>query len=349
MSADTQAVLLLCGSLNQPRVAEPMPLTTAEYNRVAQALQSQSLRPADLLQPGTLDGLAGAAGIDRDRLSALLDRGAAVALAVELWTSKGLWVVSRGDAHYPAHLKQRLKASAPPLLYGVGETRLLAGGGLVIVGSREVDQAGIAFTEEIARRCAIEDTTVISGGARGVDAAAMETALDSGGTAVGVLADSLARAAVAKVNREGLRKGRLALCSPYDPAAGFSVGNAMGRNRQIYALGDAALVVSASANTGGTWAGATENLKHGWLPLFVRVGDEAPAGNRLLVDQGAYPIGGEALPQGSRLVDWMIARRDAEAPARLGAARGRNPAPAADGSAEQLSLPSLVTADGGAE
>jgi predicted Rossmann fold nucleotide-binding protein DprA/Smf involved in DNA uptake len=259
-----------------------------------------------------LDGLAGAAGIDDDRLSALLDRGAALALAVESWTSKGLWVISRGDMHYPARLKQRLKASAPPLLYGVGEARLLASGGLVIVGSREVDQAGIAFTEEIARRCAIEDTTVISGGARGVDAAAMETALDSGGAAVGVLADSLARAAVAKVYREGLRKGRLALCSPYDPAAGFSVGNAMGRNRQIYALGDAALVISASANTGGTWAGATENLKHGWLPLFVRADGDAPEGNRLLIDQGGRPLSQEMLPGNGHLIDWMTGGHGAD-------------------------------------
>lgn len=312
VSADTRAVLLLCGSLNQPRLADPKPLTLTEYNRVAQTLQAHARRPADLLQPGILEALDGAVGIDRDRLAALLDRGAALALAVESWTNRGLWIISRGDTRYPVRLKARLKGSAPPILYGVGEAGLLTDGGLVIVGSRDVDAPGLAFTERIALRCAVEETPVISGGARGVDAAAMETALDSGGRVVGVLADGLAKAAVAKAYREALRKGALVLCSPYDPAAGFAIGNAMGRNRHIYGLGDAALVVSAAANAGGTWAGAIENLKHGWLPLHVHADGDVPQGNRRLIEHGGRPFVEAMTPEGTRLLDWMTAHRPAD-------------------------------------
>ena len=46
-----------------------------------------------------------------------------------------------------------------------------------------------------------------------------------------VLADSLARAAVAGKYRSALRDGRLVLISPYDPDAGFNVGNAMNIHR----------------------------------------------------------------------------------------------------------------------
>jgi predicted Rossmann fold nucleotide-binding protein DprA/Smf involved in DNA uptake len=54
-------------------------------------------------------------------------------------------------------------------------------------------------------------------------------------------------------NREVLLESRLVLISPYDPKSGFNVGHAMQRNKLIYALADAALVVNADEGTGGTW------------------------------------------------------------------------------------------------
>lgn len=41
---------------------------------------------------------------------------------------------------------------------------------------------------------------------------------------------------------------QLVLISPYDPSAGFNVGHAMQRNKLIYALADASLVVNADLN-----------------------------------------------------------------------------------------------------
>ena len=66
----------------------------------------------------------------------------------------------------------------------------------------------------------------------------------------------------------------------------------MGRNRLIYALADYAVVVSSEVETGGTWRGATEALKAKWCPVFVRTGDDSPAGNLELLKKGAL-----ALPQ----------------------------------------------------
>jgi predicted Rossmann fold nucleotide-binding protein DprA/Smf involved in DNA uptake len=40
--------------------------------------------------------------------------------------------------------------------------------------------------------------------------------------------------------------------SPYDPSAGFNVGHAMQRNKVIYALADAVLVIRAEFEKGGT-------------------------------------------------------------------------------------------------
>ena len=55
-------------------------------------------------------------------------------------------------------------------------------------------------------------------------------------------------------------------------------------------MADYGLVVSAEDKQGGTWAGAEEELKReNSLPVFVRIGDNAPQGNEKLMDLGAIP------------------------------------------------------------
>jgi predicted Rossmann fold nucleotide-binding protein DprA/Smf involved in DNA uptake len=118
----------------------------------------------------------------------------------------------------------------------------------------------------------------------------MYGALQAGGRVVGIMADSLERAALARDNREPLMEGRLVFISPYDPAAGFNVGHAMQRNKVIYALSDAALVVSSDFEKGGTWTGAIEQLERlRFVPVFVRDGTEAGKGNLALLQRGAHP------------------------------------------------------------
>jgi predicted Rossmann fold nucleotide-binding protein DprA/Smf involved in DNA uptake len=204
-------------------------------------------------------------------LERLLARGFLLSQAIERWQARAIWVLSRADADYPTRLKQRLKEYAPPVLYGCGERAILDAGGLAVVGSRNVDESLVSYTENIGRLAAAARCVLISGGARGIDQAAMRGALDGGGKVAGVLADSLERAALARECREAFMDGHLVLVSPYDPLAGFNVGQAMQRNKSIYALADAALVVSCDEQKGGTWAGAIEQLdKLKLVPVYVR-------------------------------------------------------------------------------
>ena len=116
----------------------------------------------------------------------------------------------------------------------------------------------------------------------------MRGALDAGGTVACVLADSLERAATRREHRDALMEGRLALICPYDPAAGFLVGHAMQRNKLIYALADAALVVNAEFEKGGTWAGAVEQLdRHRFVSVYVRATGELGRGLDALLARGA--------------------------------------------------------------
>ena len=115
----------------------------------------------------------------------------------------------------------------------------------------------------------------------------MLSALENEGTAIGVVAESLMRAATSAKYRKFLRSRDLALVTPFNPEAGFSVGNAMARNRYIYCLADAAVVVSSKTNRGGTWNGALKGLKAAWIPLWVNRTESEKSGNASLVQNGA--------------------------------------------------------------
>ncbi len=296
LSPNTQAILLLTAPLivGRDKAAADL-LTPGQYKRLAQALREQGRQPSDLLGPDadalcTALASACAPQIDRDRLVALLGRGFQLSQAVERWHSRALWVISRADANYPRRLKTRLKEDAPAILYGCGDLSLLDTGGLAVVGSRQVDETLIEYTERIGRLAARAGRTLVSGAARGIDRAAMRGALEADGRAVGVLADSLERASLTREHRNLLLDERLVLISPYDPNAGFNVGNAMQRNKAIYALADAALVVSSDHKKGGTWAGAIEQLqKYRQVPVYVRAPGEIGPGLAALQQAGALP------------------------------------------------------------
>lgn len=294
LSKDTQAVLLLCGRF-APR-EDAQPLDVREYNRVVDFLHRQSLRPAFLFDPAVFDLDWPVSGIELERLRALLGRGMALGLAAERWINGGLWVISRSDNDYPARLRLHLGRSAPPLLWSVGDRRLLQNGGIAIVGSREIDEDTVRWAEQLTIGCVASGLTVISGGARGTDQVALASALLAGGSAVGVLPEGLGRPAVVSRYREAIVDGRLVLLSPFYPDAGFNVGNAMARNKVIYGLADTAVIIRADAHKGGTWAGAEEELRRdNRIPLFVRATEPLEEGNRALL-----AIGGRALTDASR-------------------------------------------------
>jgi len=299
LSETTQATLLLCGPLVAAKLKDVQPLSLGEFNELLYALEGEASYLTDLLDTETAEKVLQKLHpqFDTDRLRTLLQRGFALSLSVEKWTSYGFWVLSRQDERYPCRLKERLKHLAPALLYGCGELTLLETGGVAIVGSRDIDEAAITFTRELGEACARQQLTVVSGGARGVDQYAMLAALEAGGKVAGVMADSLARASTAANARDAIREGRLTLLSPFDPEAGFNVGNAMSRNKLIYALADCGVVVSSGYNEGGTWSGAIEQIDRLKLvPIFVRDTTGVPEGNGRLLKHGALPFPSQPWP-----------------------------------------------------
>ncbi len=292
LSQNSQAILLLTAPLLASRGGSSSDLfTLGEYNRLARMLREKRFEPGDLIGESAAELVSLIAPhFGRERIGGLLGRGFLLSQAVERWAARAIWVVSRADPEYPRRLKTRLREDAPPVLYGCGEAALLETGGLAVVGSRHVDEELVAYTEAVGRLAAEAERTIISGAARGIDRAAMDGALQSGGAVVGIMADSLERAALARDNREPLLDRRLVLVSPYDPSAGFNVGHAMQRNKAIYALADAGLVVTSDFQKGGTWTGAIEQLERfRFVPLFVRNGADSGRGNSALIQRGGKP------------------------------------------------------------
>jgi DNA processing protein len=290
LSCDTQAILLLTAPLISGRASPAADvLSPGEFKRLVRRLRELNGKPGDLLSPdqnALLDACT--AVVERGRLQRLLDRGFLLGQVVEHWQTRAIWVKSAADLGYPQRLEALLGDDAPPVLYGCGDVGFLDRGGLAVVGSRNADDEMLDYAANVGRLAAKAGKAIVSGGAKGIDRSAMFGGLDGGGRAIGVLSDSLERTAMNRENRDHIIHGRLVLVSPYDPSAGFNVGNAMQRNKLIYALSDAALIVSSDLDKGGTWAGATEQLDRLRLvPIYVRSRPKRSAGIDALLRKGA--------------------------------------------------------------
>ena len=290
LSADTTAILLLCGRFGTRRPGIK-PLTQSEYHKLDGLLDNQDLTPGSLLdgrRPKILHSDGNRVASPK-RLSALLDRSDELERALDDWSGAGIWVLSERDRDYPQRLRQRLISARPPLLFGAGPMASLGRGGVCIVGSRDSREPALHFAEIVGARCGREGLTVISSDMRGVDREAISAALAAGGLVISVLSDSLEKTITQRRNRDALAGGRLTLATPFSPGTRFTVANAMRANKFQYALSDAAVIVE-TRRKGGIWSGADENRKEGWVPAFVRAGESMSPGNMALLHLGLTPI-----------------------------------------------------------
>lgn len=155
-----------------------------------------------------------------------------------------------GDSSYPALLEAI--EDPPPALTLMGRTELLDGRCIGIVGARNASAIGLKFARQIATELAGEDLMVVSGLARGIDAAAHQGALDgqSGGT-IAVLGGGL-DVFYPKENRE--LQNRIAedglLVSEHPPGTQPQASHFPRRNRIISGLSQGIIVIEAAMRSG---------------------------------------------------------------------------------------------------
>lgn len=292
-----QATMLLCCYFNKNEVKNFKPLSGLEYSKLAQWLHQNKWTPASLLSrtDEILTKWEDPKGkITAERIKQLLGRGVSMSFALEKWAKQGIWVISRVSEFYPKAIKKHLGEQRPPVLFGLGNQQLLNQAGLGFVGSRSISENDEVFAADKAKRAVEEGYTIISGGAKGVDQAAMRAALEHGGQSIGILADGIYTNETRRIFLNYLRQETLVLISPFFPEAGFSVGSAMARNKFIYTMSEAVIVVKSDKDKGGTWTGAKENLNKKWVPLLVR--DFAEEGNQALIQMGGIAFGHQQVP-----------------------------------------------------
>ncbi|HMR28848.1 MAG TPA: DNA-processing protein DprA [Flavobacteriales bacterium] len=284
------ATLLLTAHL--PNDGPLQPLAPGEWSRFSAWLKGQGIAPSDLFVGDPRHTLAAFQdkSVTLERLLPLLDRGAQIGFLLDKWQRAGLWVITRSSPDYPMLLQERLGDGSPPLFYGAGDRKKLDTKALAVVGSRNAGEEDLHFARQLGHSAAQQGWSIVSGGARGVDEASMRGAIEAQGTVIGVVADSLLKTANSFKYRDAIQRSDIVLLCPYHPESGFSGPNAMSRNKHVYCLSRAAVVVCSDAGKGGTWAGANEDLKKKWVPLWVKHQADLRSGNRALVERGALVL-----------------------------------------------------------
>ncbi len=141
----------------------------------------------------------------------------------------------------------------PPLLLFVrGDPAFLSLRGVAVVGSRRASSYGTSQARRLAGELAAAGIPVISGLARGIDAAAHRGALDAGGVTIGVLGGGLARFYPPEhvpLARE-IASGRGAVISEFPLDVPPRPYHFPRRNRLIAALAAAVVIVEAAEGSG---------------------------------------------------------------------------------------------------
>lgn len=194
------------------------------------------------------------------------------------------------DPRFPAALRSIPRP--PKRLYVLGDPEALAEG-LAVVGARKATPYGIGAAKRFARLAAQRGISVISGGARGCDAAAHEAALSEGAPTVAFLGGGCdvpyPREHAGLFERIALSGGAVVSEHAWDAPA--LPQQFCTRNRLIAGLARATLIVEAGLPS-GTFSTADEALAAGRDVLVVpgAINSASSKGaNRLLV-QGAAPV-----------------------------------------------------------
>jgi len=192
--------------------------------------------------------------------------------------------IEASDPHYPAPLRDL--RPPPPAVFVRGA--LPAGAAVAIVGSRAATPYGVRQAHVLAADLARLGVVVVSGLARGIDAAAHRGALEAGGRTVAVLPGGVDHvtprhhaALAADIAAHGALLAEFAAVPPW--AGGF-----VRRNRLIAALGAVTVVVEAATRSGAlSTAAAARRLGRPVLAVPGDVDRETSRGCHALLRAGA--------------------------------------------------------------
>lgn len=289
LSPNCQTILLLTASFGRSVDQFEQPLSPAEWATFSQWLQAYKIDPAQLLSEDltTLLDRWSDQKVSLTRLERLLGRDLGLGIAAERWEQAGLWILTQSHRNYPTRLKIKLGNLAPPVLFGCGNKNLINQGGVAIFGHTMARGDDILYTKKLAIAVSKYGKSVISGGVGEIDNIAIEKALKTNGSCIGLLAGSLIKTSFSKRYKQHLLGHSLVLVTPFNPEVAVTGNNAMVSNRYIYCLSDCAVIVDSTKSKRNIWKGAMENIRNNWVPIFAKENNHRDSGNNSLLEMGA--------------------------------------------------------------
>jgi DNA protecting protein DprA len=160
-------------------------------------------------------------------------------------------------------------------LFYSGDISVLERPAVSIVGTREVSDEGWLRARKLSRLLVENDVTVVSGLAKGVDTAALQSAMENRGRVAAVIGTPLEKAYPAEnaALQQKIFSDHL-LISPFANGERVYKSNFPVRNRVMAAISDATVIIEAS-DTSGTLHQAAECVRLGrWLFIAKSVLDD---------------------------------------------------------------------------
>ena len=225
------------------------------------------------------------------RFAAFADRFDEPAYRAQLDRDGFRWL-ARSDPLFPPLLRAIHDPPAGLFLRGAGRPRELAGAAVAIVGARSCSPYGGTVARLLGRELARAGVVVVSGMARGIDAAAHRGALDADGVTVAVLGCGIDRnypAGHAELARSICERGLV--ISEYAPGVEPAPWRFPARNRIIAGLALATIVVEARERSGALIS-ADFALEEGREVFAVpgEITSALSAGSNALLKLGAAPL-----------------------------------------------------------
>ncbi|MFA5165030.1 MAG: DNA-processing protein DprA [Candidatus Omnitrophota bacterium] len=207
---------------------------------------------------------------------------------LKLAAASGARIISYLDDEYPANLKQIY--DPPAILYVKGAFAPEDKFSAAIVGSRRASRYGLQTAERFGMEFAARGITVVSGLARGIDAAGHKGALKARGRTVAVLGSGLANIYPPEhIELAGrIIDGGGAIVSEFPMACEPYKDNFPRRNRIISGLSLGVVVVEAAKGSGALIT--TDFALEQGRELFAvpgNAGSATSAGTNMLIKQGA--------------------------------------------------------------
>jgi DNA processing protein len=205
------------------------------------------------------------------------------------------WMIERSSEAYPASLAD-LDRPEQPELYGVGRRSAIEEldheAAVTIVGARQASGYGLRVAERLGRDLAVAGVTVVSGMARGIDAAAHRGALVGGGVTVAVLANG-PDVVYPPFNRELYERivASGVAIAEHPPGTPARKHQFPARNRIMAALGRVVVIVEAAQPSGSLiTADLAAKLGRSVGAVPGQVGVRVAEGTNDLIKDGAHLI-----------------------------------------------------------